>query len=255
MTANDHAHLSRRRFLRSATAGSLALGGLAAAARAARSGDDEPFFVTRGVVVVPGNVTTWDWPEQAKRAGLTTIGIHVFPHQVAEFVDTDEGARFLERCRELAIEVEHELHSMRDLLPRELFERDPAMFRMNESGDRVPDWNLCVHSKAAVELVCENAQKIRPAAPPHDGPLLLLDRRRPAHVPLPPVPRPLRQRPGPAAGKRDPRRLDEPHAQEEREKGRKDDVVALRVRPRLQHGDGRVLCRLTRSLSYVRPST
>ncbi len=151
--------VSRRRFLRSAAAGSLALGGLAARGKAATAEDAKPFFQTRGVVLVPSDVTTWDWPEQAKRAGLSTIGTHVFPHQVAEFVQTDEGQRFLERCRTLRIEVEHELHSIGDLLPRKLFERDATMFRMNESGDRVADWNLCVHSKAAVEVVCENARK------------------------------------------------------------------------------------------------
>ncbi|HUT89972.1 MAG TPA: DUF4838 domain-containing protein [Thermoguttaceae bacterium] len=155
----ENAPVSRRGFLRSAAAGSLALGGLAARGKAATAEDAKPFFQTRGVVLVPSDVTTWDWPEQAKRAGLSTIGTHIFPHQVAEFVQTDEGRRFLERCRKLGIEVEHELHSIGDLLPRELFERDATMFRMNESGDRVADCNLCVHSKAAVEVACENAQK------------------------------------------------------------------------------------------------
>jgi hypothetical protein len=145
--------------LRSAVAGSLALGGLAARVGSARSHEAEPFFKTRGVVLVPSDVTTWDWPEEAKRAGLSTIGMHVFPHQVAAFVQTDDGQRFLQRCRTLGIEVEHELHAIGDLLPRSLFERDPTMFRMNEAGDRVADANLCVHSKAAVEVACENAQK------------------------------------------------------------------------------------------------
>lgn len=155
---NRSRSVSRRRFLQFAGT-SLALGGFASESRSARSGDQEPFFKTRGVVLVPSDMTTWDWPEQAKRAGLTTIGTHVFPHQVAAFLKTDEGQAFLESCRRLGIEVEHELHSMRDLLPRELFAKDPAMFRMNDQGDRVADWNLCVHSKAAVQVACENAQK------------------------------------------------------------------------------------------------
>lgn len=128
--------------------------------------EEEPFFVTRGVVVVPSDITTWNWPEEAKRAGLTTIATHVFPHQVAEFIETDQGQAFLDRCRGLQLEVEHELHAMGDLLPRELFAKAPEMFRMNRDGQRVADWNLCVHSKAAVELVCANAarfaQQLRP---------------------------------------------------------------------------------------------
>jgi len=146
--------ISRRTML-----GSLAAAGLAAPSTTAHAAGKEPFFLTRGVVLVPSDITTWNWPRQARRAGLNTIGTHIFPHQVAEFVQTDAGQRFLEECRRLEIEVEHELHSMGDLLPRELFAKHPEMFRMNERGERVADWNLCVHSKAAVERVCENAQK------------------------------------------------------------------------------------------------
>ena len=149
----------RREFLRTAAVSSLALGGLRAETKATEPNDEEPFFKTRGVVLVPSDVTTWDWPREAKQAGLSTIGTHVFPHQVAAFVETDQGQQFLASCRKLGIEVEHELHSIGDLLPRELFAKHPAMFRMNEAGDRVADWNLCVHSKAAVEVACQNAQK------------------------------------------------------------------------------------------------
>ncbi len=151
--------IARRQFLAAAGGASLAAVGLAPQGGPAEESANEPFFQTRGVVLVPSDITTWDWPEQAKRAGLSTIGTHVFPHQVAAFVKTDEGRAFLERCRTLGIEVEHELHAMRDLLPRNLFEKDPAMFRMNEEGERVADSNLCVHSRAAVEVVCENLQK------------------------------------------------------------------------------------------------
>lgn len=149
----------RREFLRTAAASSLALGKLAADTTAAEPNDQEPFFKTRGVVLVPSDLTTWDWPQQAKQAGLTTIGTHVFPHQVAAFVETDQGRQFQEDCRNLKIEVEHELHSIGDLLPRKLFAEDPTMFRMNEAGDRVADSNLCVHSKAAVDVACQNARR------------------------------------------------------------------------------------------------
>lgn len=165
----ERAAISRRRFLQCAAASSWALGGFPARARSAERNDSGPFFKTRGVVLVPSDITTWDWPHQAKQAGLSTIGTHVFPHQVADFVKTDEGQRFLEDCRRLGIEVEHELHSIGDLLPRELFAKDPTMFRMNEQGDRVSDWNLCVHSKAAVETVCENAQRFARLLRPTTG--------------------------------------------------------------------------------------
>jgi hypothetical protein len=150
-------------------AATVALGGRAAPSSWANSTDSEPFFQTRGVVLVPSDMTTWDWPEKAKRAGLTTIGTHVTPKQVSEFVQTEEGQQFLGKCRSLGLEVEHELHAMGDLLPRNLFRRDPTMFRANEQGERVADWNLCVHSKAAIEVVCENAQKYAQLLRPTTG--------------------------------------------------------------------------------------
>jgi len=116
-------------------------------------------FLTRGVVWTVGDLSTLDWPQRARHSGLTTIATHVFPHEVAAFVKTDRGQAFLQLCRDLRLEVEHELHAMNDLLPRALFDKDPGMFRMNEHAERVRDYNLCVHSKSAAEVVCENAVK------------------------------------------------------------------------------------------------
>lgn len=127
------------------------------------------FFLTRGVVLVIRDLQTLDWPARAKRAGLTTIGTHVFPHEVAAFLKTDQGQAFLENCRRLGIQVEHELHALSDLLPRDLFDRDPAMFPMDEDGHRVRDFNLCVSSEPALEIVCENAAKYTELLPSTTG--------------------------------------------------------------------------------------
>jgi hypothetical protein len=45
------------------------------------------------------------------------------------------------------------------LLPRELFKKDPTLFRMNDKGERTPDANLCVSCKRGLDIVCENALK------------------------------------------------------------------------------------------------
>lgn len=128
---------------------------------------NDSFFLTRGVVLVLRDIQTLDWPTRA--AGLTTIGTHIFPHEVAAFLKTDEGQAFLERCRTLGIQVEHELHAMADLLPRERYDRDPSLFPMNEAGQRVRDYNLCVSSEAALEIVCENAAQYTKLLPSTTG--------------------------------------------------------------------------------------
>ncbi len=151
--------LSRRGFLGSFAAGSYLA---ALAGQASGAGDDnavEPWFRTRGAVLVVKDMTTYDWPALAAKAGLTTLATHIRPGEIAAFVQTEAGQRFLDGCRRHGIAVEHELHAMGDLLPRDLFDKDPAMFRMNEKGERVRDFNLCVHSAAALEVVAENAAR------------------------------------------------------------------------------------------------
>lgn len=156
---------TRRGALKRIAASALAVPGVFSGIRpdealAASAPDEaEPFFLTRGLVLVVQDLRTLDWPRRAKRAGLTTIATHVFPGEVAAFLKTDRGQQFLEECRREGLQVEHELHAVRDLLPRALFDKDPDMFPMNEKGERVRDSNLCVHSKNAVEIVCENAVK------------------------------------------------------------------------------------------------
>jgi hypothetical protein len=158
--------LPRREFLQGLAVSAT---GLYGAGRCAAAAEDEPLFATRGVVLVVKDMQTLDWPERAKAAGLTTIGTHIQPGEIARFVQTDSGRSFLERCRRLGIAVEHELHAMSDLLPRALYDKDPAMFPMNDRGERVRGYNLCVHSKAALDVVAENVTKYTRLLPSTTG--------------------------------------------------------------------------------------
>src|SRR3954468_13293249 len=111
--------LDRRSFL--ATGLAAALG-----PRSLRAGRGrEPALLTRGVVLVPEDLTLTDWPERARGAGLTTIGIHHqnSPQAVIDWIKTEAGQRFLESCSKLGLDVEYELHAMKELLPRRLFGR------------------------------------------------------------------------------------------------------------------------------------
>ncbi len=129
----------------------------------------EPFFRTRGVIVSPSDFATGPWPANATAAGLTTLATHVPPARAEEFVRSDAGRRFLEDCARVGLEVEYEQHALGDLLPRDLFCKDPGLFRMNDRGERVPDANLCVSSKTAVAAVCENAVRYAQVLRPTTG--------------------------------------------------------------------------------------
>ena len=148
---------SRRRFL------SACLGGAAwpiLSPRRVYAETRSPHPVeTRGVVLTPEDFSLADWPERADRANLTTIAIHHqhSPKAIIEWVKTDAGQQVLAKCRKLGLQVEYELHAMKELLPRTLFARAPERFRMNEKGERTPDANCCVHSQRGLDTIAENA--------------------------------------------------------------------------------------------------
>lgn len=125
-------------------------------------------FHTRGVVLVPEDLSGSDWPARAARAGLTTIALHhgSSTGRVVEFIESAAGRGFLESCARLSLHVEYELHAMRDLLPRELYAEQPELFRMDDQGKRTQDANLCVHSERALEIVTTNALRLARVLPP-----------------------------------------------------------------------------------------
>jgi hypothetical protein len=150
--------LDRRRFLSCCAAGTAA-----AAMRCERLfAAGKSAFATRGVVLLPSDLSLADWPERAARAGLTTIGIHhgSSPQVVIDWVKSAAGRRFLEQCERLHLQVEYELHAIRELLPRSLFAKNPELFRMNEKGERTPDGNCCVHSERTLQIIADGALRI-----------------------------------------------------------------------------------------------
>jgi hypothetical protein len=127
------------------------------------------FFVTHGIILDVNDLSTVDWPKLAKESGINTIGCHVTPSQVATFIESNKGKQFLKDCKKYGINVEYELHALSDLLPRDLFKEDSTMFRMNEEGKRVADYNLCVHSEKALNIICDNVVKYSKILKPTTG--------------------------------------------------------------------------------------
>jgi len=172
---------SRRDFVRAAGLGlaATAISRQLWAGEKGKSDDPVPFFKTRGIVLLISDLlSVKDWPERAKKAGLTTIATHFitnprFKHHkmdhLIDFLNSERGQRFREECAKLGIEVEHETHAMSDLLPRSLFKKDPSMFRMNEEGQRVAEYNFCAHSRAAIATISGNAVKYARVLKPTTG--------------------------------------------------------------------------------------
>ena len=119
----------------------------------------DSWWQMRGLVLSTKELAEVDWPELAKKSGINTIGTHITPSEVAAFMASPEGKAFQRKCRKYGITVEHQLHAMGELLPRELFAEDSTMFRMDSCGRRTADFNCCVHSKKALGIIASNAAK------------------------------------------------------------------------------------------------
>ena len=154
MTPHHSKFVSRRRFL-TTTAAALAAGSAFAATTTAASPG------TKGVVLYPFDLSLRDWPERAARAGINTIGLHAARRLdvLQDFVTSDEGQSFLQRCKALGIQVEYELHAMSDLLSRELWYKDRSMFRVDDKGRPTQEKNCCPHSAAAMDIIAQKAVK------------------------------------------------------------------------------------------------
>ena len=120
------------------------------------AGDESPYFLTRGVVLVLSDLRTLDWPERAKGGADDDRDPHL-PARGRRVHAEGRRPGFWESCQRLGIQVEHELHAMSDLLPRSLFDKDPAMFPMNDQGQRVRDAICASTRRRRSEVVAENA--------------------------------------------------------------------------------------------------
>ena len=64
-------------------------------------GDKESWFRMKGVVLSVDDLASVSWPEIAKKYGINTIGTHITPSQVREFIQSARGKEFLEKCVEI----------------------------------------------------------------------------------------------------------------------------------------------------------
>ena len=116
----------------------------------------------RGILVHPEELTL-PWLDQMAAAGLNTLGLHPVGGKLAhESLQRAIDSHILPESRQLrreaalrGIRVEYEAHVMAWLLPRHLFAKHPDWFRMDDKGERQPDFNLCVSNPDALDYVAQ----------------------------------------------------------------------------------------------------
>lgn len=164
--------LNRREALKVATASaSAALLGMTNVAMTNNNQKKKPAFTDVGVIIYPWEISDRDWPATVSNLGMHTIALHSARRLdiIVNFIESKEGRQFLQSCQKHSINVEYELHALSDLLSRELFYKDPTMFRLDRFGRRNQDKNCCPTSSAAIEIISENVVKYSRILKPTTG--------------------------------------------------------------------------------------
>ncbi|MCE7980255.1 MAG: DUF4838 domain-containing protein [Caldilinea sp. CFX5] len=121
------------------------------------------WFTRRGLELVPSDLTSYPhWLAEMRQAKLNLLIIHV-PRSMAELVEYAASAHFVALAAEAAdagIDIEWAPHSLNELLPRAHFAAHPDWFRMDIMGQRTPDFNMCVASADAFQVVEQNAARL-----------------------------------------------------------------------------------------------
>jgi len=118
----------------------------------------------KGIILI--NIELSDsWLELLVKSGFNTVGLHAL-YQFGgmqghiDWLVQPETQALLSRFEAAGITVEHQLHAVDWLLPRSLFETHPDWFRVNEQGQRVNDWNLCVSSEDALRHLEDTSYRL-----------------------------------------------------------------------------------------------
>lgn len=119
----------------------------------------------RGVIIHPEELDEV-WLEEIDRAHINVLGLHpvggeLAAHSLRAAVSERHTPRFealLTQAKQQNLTVEYEAHALSYLLPRELFSAHPDWFRMDESGLRRADFNLCPSNGEALSYIQQSAQ-------------------------------------------------------------------------------------------------
>ena len=127
----------------------------------------------RGVVIHPYELDE-KWLDMMVDLNLNVLGLHpVGGKKANETLDALLQSReqlqpLLERAKQMGIAVEYEMHALSWLMPRVLYEKHPEWFRMDDKGQRTPDFNICASNEEALEYLTHRAQELASLLPTED---------------------------------------------------------------------------------------
>ncbi len=120
-----------------------------------------------GMIIHPGELSK-KWINRLADAGIGTLGIHPEGgsgapkslERLLSLLGTPEYRALIDYARSRGLRIEYECHAAGYLMDKSLFAAHPEYFRMNESGERVSDWNFCVSNADALSIFAKRAAQL-----------------------------------------------------------------------------------------------
>lgn len=108
------------------------------------------------------------WVDRARDIGCNVLALHpaggaeahLYLEKMIALFETRSFRELIDYALNQGLEIEYEMHAARYLMPESLFSQHPEYFRMNENGERTPDFNFCVSEPGALEYIAERALKL-----------------------------------------------------------------------------------------------
>jgi hypothetical protein len=130
----------------------------------------------KGLVIHPCEISQ-RWNDLIVDSGLNLLGIHpegglTAGQSVEEAIETLQRPTIKELLTQLeasGVGIEHELHALSWLLPRDLYSKHPNWFRMDEKQERVNDYDFCPSNKDALDHIAERAAQLAQIFRPTTG--------------------------------------------------------------------------------------
>nr|HML47932.1 DUF4838 domain-containing protein [Clostridia bacterium] len=118
-----------------------------------------------GAVIHPQELNE-RWLARVGEAGITVLGLHPVggvraADSLAEMIEEEflpERQRLYQTARGMGVAIEYEMHALSYLMPRRLFGAHPEWFRMDESGKRTADFNLCASNAQGLAYIEKRAE-------------------------------------------------------------------------------------------------
>ena len=118
----------------------------------------------KGIIILNRDFSR-EWLPILQESGINTIGFHsLYQYGGVEghlnWLLNEDTQKLISEFEANGFEIEHQLHAVDWLLPRSLFKLHPDWFRVNDKGERVNDWNLCVSNQTALAFLETSAYKL-----------------------------------------------------------------------------------------------